>query len=154
MVPWYHIRFADHGGHFSSCSRTASKNELMYQQRVQNRISVVPLETPQVMDFLQTAAAPESAAYTFNSHGVVEMLKKWMAKFTEELRELENTVEVIQLIPQERISERTVQQLVDVPVPDSDTTCESREGHSTGSGSAAHRGTNCRCSCAANCENL
>ena len=36
---------------------------------------------------------------------------------TDELRELENTVDVIRLSPQERISERIVDQVVDVPVP-------------------------------------
>ena len=38
------------------------------------------------MDGLQIAAAPELAAYTFNSHRVVEMLRKWLVKFTDERR--------------------------------------------------------------------
>ena len=36
----------------------------------------------------------------FHSHGVVEKWRKWLMEFTDELRELENTVDVIQLSPQ------------------------------------------------------
>lgn len=59
-------------------------------------LNLVPLEAKQqVMEFLQSAGSeptvPEVAAYTFNSHGVLEMLKKLLVKFTDELRELENT---------------------------------------------------------------
>ena len=39
------------------------------------------------MDFLQIAAAPVSAAHIINHHGVVEMLKQWLVKFTDELRD-------------------------------------------------------------------
>ena len=40
-------------------------------------------------EFLADPAAPKLAAYTFNSHGVFEKLRKWLVKFTDELRELE-----------------------------------------------------------------
>jgi hypothetical protein len=61
-------------------------------------LNLVPMDAKQQLtEFLQSVGAgaepsvPDAAAYTFNSHGVLEMLKKLLVKFTDELRELENT---------------------------------------------------------------
>jgi hypothetical protein len=58
-------------------------------------LKLVPLEAKQQLaEFLQRSkeepTVPEIAAYTFNSHGVLEMLKKLAVKFTDELRVIEN----------------------------------------------------------------
>ena len=85
---------------------------------------------------------PEFAAYTFNSHGVVDgssadyTTERVQIRTVEQtvvvtiLQSLEEIAEVVQLIPQEHSSERTVEQIVDVSgASDPRTKFRSREDH-------------------------